>query len=115
MPPDERVVLDEAMIEDMAELEDPDMLDTALIGSLAHTEDIKALLLDSYQTFETAVTSLGKSLLLYTMNKPRMEEYYGREAYSSVVHKLRTAFTTLGGLVFDLRSYVNNAMDKDQN
>lgn len=101
-------VIDESMVEDMAEFEDPDMLDTGLIGSLAHADDIKALLVDSAQEFEGTVTELGKSILLFAINQKEMEDQYGREDYSSVVHSLRTGFSTLGGLVYDLKEYTNN-------
>ncbi len=96
------------MVEDMAEFEDPDMMDTGLIGSLAHADDIKSLLVDSRQNFSDTTTELGKSILLFAMKKQEMEDQYGREEYSSVAHNLRTGFSTLGGLVFDLNTYINN-------
>jgi len=110
-------IIDGSMIEDLAEFEDPEMLDTGMIGSLAHADDIKSLLLDSVQSFEDTVTDIGKSMLLFAINKQEMEDHYGREDYSSVMHNLNTGFSTLGGLVFDIKEYTNNAtysMDNDE-
>jgi hypothetical protein len=106
--PSEPLVLDESILEDTAALGDPELLDTGLVGSLAHTDDIKALLVDSVEVFRDTVTELGKSILLFALNKPTLEEYYGREPFAAVAHNLRTAFGTLGKLVFDLDEYVRN-------
>jgi hypothetical protein len=63
---------------------------------------------DSLGSFEEALTELGKAILLFSINKNDMEKVYGRERYSGVVHRLRTGFTTLGSIVFDLKEYVDN-------
>jgi len=101
-------LMDESMIEDMAEFGDSDMLDTGMIASLAHSDDIKSLLIDSNGSFKDTVSEVGKSLLLLSVKKTDVEEQYGREDYSNVMHKLRNVFTTLGHLVFDLDEYTNN-------
>jgi hypothetical protein len=105
---DDSYLVDESVIQDMVEFEDPDMLDTGLVGSLAHADDIKALLIDSVQVLSDAVTELGKSVLLFSIKKGEMESHYGREEFSGVAHSLRTGFTTLGGLVFSIKEYTNN-------
>lgn len=106
--PADPLVIDESVLEDTMALGDPDLMDTGLVGSLAHSDDIKALLIDSVDTFRDTVTELGKSILLFAMNKQDMEEYYGREPFAAVSHNLRTAFGTLGKLVFDLDEYIRN-------
>jgi hypothetical protein len=105
---DAHPVIDETVIEDMAEFADPEMMDVGMVGSLAYADDIKSLLVDSLGSFEEALTELGKAILLFSINKNDMEKVYGRERYSGVVHRLRTGFTTLGSIVFDLKEYVDN-------
>lgn len=101
-------VIDESLLEDVADLGDPEMMDTGMIASLAHTDDIKSLLIDSNSDFKETVTEVGKTILLFSIQKTEVEEQYGREDYSAVLHKLRNVFQTLGHLVFDVNEFVNN-------
>ena len=101
-------VIDESLLEDTADLGDPEMMDTGMIASLAHTDDIKSLLIDSNQDFKGTVTEVGKTILLFSIKKTEVEEQYGREDYSAVLHKLRNVFQALGHLTFDVTEFVNN-------
>jgi len=101
-------VIDESLLEDTADLGDPEMMDTGMIASLAHTDDIKSLLIDSNQDFKLTVTEVGKTILLFSIKKTEVEEQYGREDYSAVLHKLRNVFQALGHLTFDVTEFVNN-------
>ena len=103
--------VDQAPIEAAAELGDPDLLDTGLLASVAGNEDIKGVLVDMLPTFQDTVSELGKSILLFNTHREDLEEQYGRDQYSSVLANLRKIFTSLGKVVYDLKTYINMAGD----
>lgn len=99
--------VNEEMLDAAANLGDEEHFDTGMLASLAGNEDIKLLLVDMLPNFTTATTDLGKSILLFTVNKEEIEGYYGAEEYNGLLVNLRKMFRMLGELIFDLRKYVN--------
>lgn len=95
------------LVDASAELSDEDIMDTGMLASLAGDDDIKSLLVDMNPQFSETVTNLGKSILVFTMNNKTIEDYYGRESYSTLLSNMRKVFRMLGEIVYDLRLYTN--------
>lgn len=100
------VQVDQQVLDSTADLEDEELMDTGLLASLSNNDDIKSLLVDLTPTFTESVTSLGKTILIFSSNKDEMEEYYGREQYTTLLSKVRRAFQTLGEILDGLKSYI---------
>jgi hypothetical protein len=99
--------VDHQMMNASAGLGDEDMFDTGMLASLSGNKDIKELLVDMIPSFSDTLTQLGRTILSFAVNKKEMEEYYGREQYSTLLGNVRKVFQTLGTIVYDLKSYIN--------
>jgi hypothetical protein len=84
--------VDHQMMNASAGLGDEDMFDTGMLASLSGNKDIKELLVDMIPSFSDTLTQLGRTILSFAVNKKEMEEYYGREQYSTLLGNVRKVF-----------------------
>ena len=103
------VEVDGKMLEDAAAMEDEELMDTGMLASLIGNEDIKVVLIDHLPSFMEALTNLGRTIIVTSINKKDLIEYFGTEQYNTSLVKLRRVFTSLGETTFGLRKYIKMA------
>ena len=95
------------VMQDFMQMQDPEMFDTGIIASFAGDQDIKSNFVDLLPNFLENLSSLGRVILICSIQKKEMEAYYGREKYQTFLTNVRRVFKTLGEIVLDLKEYVN--------
>lgn len=95
------------VIEDFAGMGDQDLMDTGILASFAKDSDIKENFVDLLPSFSEALTSVGRTILICSMQRKEMEDYYGREKYQTFVTNCKRVFKTLGEVVVGLKEYIN--------
>jgi hypothetical protein len=100
-------VPDFSALNDFAEVEDPEMFDVGVLSSFAEYPDIKAMLVEYLPDFLAAEDKIGRILLLFSSQKKEIEDFYGTEKCSTLMHSCRRIFTILGELVASLKLYVH--------
>ena len=95
------------LLNSAAELQDDKIMDTGMLASLVNNKDIKVLLVDHLPSFSEATNNLGRTILVSSINKKDLIEYFGTEQYNTLLNKLRHIFTQLGETVYNLKKYVN--------
>ena len=98
--------VDPKQLENAAAMEDEELMDTGMLSSLIGNEDIKVLLLDHLPSFMEALTNVGRTIIVSSINKKDLIEYFGTEQYNTFIVKLRRVFTSLGETTFGLRKYI---------
>lgn len=98
------------VMEDFAEMQDPEMMDTGIIASFSGDMDIKENFIDLLPNFLETMTNLGKTILICVSHKEELEDHYGREKYQTFVSNTRRVFKTLGEIVVSMQSYVKMTM-----
>ena len=98
------------VMEDFAEMQDPDMMDTGIIASFSGDMDIKENFIDLLPNFLETMTNLGKTILICVSHKAELEDHYGREKYQTFLSNTRRVFKTLGEIVVSMQSYVKMTM-----
>ncbi len=101
------VNMNQSILESAIRLQQPDLVDTGILASLSQTNNIKLLLIDSLNNFESTLTELGKSILMFSANKDEVEGHYGKEKYTDTLGNIRDVFTKLGKVVNELKKYTN--------
>lgn len=90
-----------------ADLGDSEIMDTGMLASVAGSEDIKSILVDLMPDFSSTVSHLGQTILIMTLNKTELVDYYGQEPYHTLLNNIRKVFKLLGTIISDLNSYMN--------
>lgn len=105
--PQQAALVDPEVMNQFISLRDPEMLETGMLASLAENDSIKGTLVDYIPQFSTCCSTLGKIILLYSINEKELVEDHGREQYSKLLSNLRRVFKTLGGIVLDIRKQIS--------
>jgi len=101
------VEVDEEMLTEISGIEDEDLMNTGMLAAVAGNDDIKATLVDMLPQFAETCTLLGRALLVFSVNRDDVEDFYGEEDYNTLLMSLRKIFKMLGELTTDLRKYTN--------
>lgn len=99
-------MFDPSLLEAWADTGDPEMVDTGILAAFAGDPDIKALLLDYLPDFMTVLDRVGRVILLFSLEKQKFEDFYGRDEYARTLGGCRKIFKQVGELVHTLRQYV---------
>lgn len=99
-------MFDPSLLEAWADMGDPEMVDTGILAAFAGDPDIKALLLDYLPDFMTVLDRVGRVILLFSLEKQKFEDFYGRDEYARTLGGCRKIFKQVGELVHTLRQYV---------
>ena len=105
----DRPVFDPSVMEQLAEIEDPELMDTGILATFAQNPDIKTLLVDYLPDFVSAQDRLGRIILMLSHQKKELQEFFGTEKYTTLLSSCRKIFITIGDLVTALKQYVNMA------
>lgn len=98
-----------ARLEDFAELEDPELMDTGILSTFADDPDIHSLLVDYTQDFLEQQDKLARIILIFSMNKRELEDSYGVDKLSGILSSCRKIFKFLGEFVANIRQYTSMA------
>lgn len=105
----DRPVFDPSVMEQLAEIEDPELMDTGILATFAQNPDIKTLLVDYLPDFVSAQDRLGRIILMLAYQKKELQDFFGTEKHTTLLSSCRKVFTVIGDLVTSLKLYVNMA------
>jgi len=105
----DRPVFDPSVMEQLAEIEDPELMDTGILATFAQNPDIKTLLVDYLPDFVSAQDRLGRIILMLAYQKKELQDFFGAEKHTTLLSSCRKVFTVIGDLVTSLKLYVNMA------
>lgn len=105
----DRPVFDPSVMEQLAEIEDPELMDTGILATFAQNPDIKTLLVDYLPDFVSAQDRLGRIILMLAYQKKELQDFFGTEKHTTLLSSCRKIFTVIGDLVTSLKQYVNMA------
>lgn len=105
----DRPAFDPSVMEQIAEIQDPELMDTGILATFAQNPDIKILLVDYLPDFISAQDRIGRIVLLLSYQKKELQEFFGTEKYTTLLSSCRKIFITIGDLVTALKQYVNMA------
>ena len=105
----DRPVFDPSIMEQLAEIEDPELMDTGILATFAQNPDIKTLLVDYLPDFVSAQDRLGRIILMLAYQKKELQDFFGTEKHTTLLSSCRKVFTVIGDLVTSLKLYVNMA------
>lgn len=105
----DRPVFDPSVMEQLAEIEDPELMDTGILATFAQNPDIKTLLVDYLPDFVSAQDRLGRIILMLAYQKKELQDFFGTEKHTTLLSSCRKVFTVIGDLVTSLKMYVNMA------
>ena len=105
----QQIQVDQKMMENAAAMEDEQLMDTGMLASLVGNDDIKSILVDHLPSFLEALTNIGRTLIVTSINKKELIEYFGTEQYNTFQSKLRRVFVSLGEATFGLKKYIKMA------
>ena len=100
-------VFDPSVMEQLAEIEDPELLDTGILATFAQNPDIKVLLVDYLPDFISAQDRLGRIILMLAYQKKELQDFFGSEKHTTLLSSCRKVFIVIGDLVTSLKQYVN--------
>ena len=100
-------VFDPSVMEQLAEIEDPELLDTGILATFAQNPDIKVLLVDYLPDFISAQDRLGRIILMLAYQKKELQDFFGSEKHTTLLSSCRKVFNVIGDLVTSLKQYVN--------
>ena len=109
VPGYDRPVFDPSVMEQLAEIEDPELMDTGILATFAQNPDIKTLLVDYLPDFVSAQDRLGRIILMLAYQKKELQDFFGTEKHTTLLSSCRKVFTVIGDLVTSLKLYVNMA------
>lgn len=104
-----RPVFDPSVMGQLAEIEDPELMDTGILATFAQNPDIKTLLVDYLPDFVSAQDRLGRIILMLAYQKKELQDFFGTEKHATLLSSCRKVFTVIGDLVTSLKLYVNMA------
>lgn len=105
----DRPAFDPSVMEQIAEIQDPELMDTGILATFAQNPDIKILLVDYLPDFISAQDRIGRIVLLLSYQKKELQDFFGTEKYTTLLSSCRKIFITIGDLVTALKQYVNMA------
>lgn len=100
-------VFDPSVMEQLAEIEAPELLDTGILATFAQNPDIKVLLVDYLPDFISAQDRLGRIILMLAYQKKELQDFFGSEKHTTLLSSCRKVFNVIGDLVTSLKQYVN--------
>lgn len=109
VPGYDRPAFDPSVMEQIAEIEDPELMDTGILATFAQNPDIKTLLVDYLPDFISAQDRLGRIILMLSYQKKELQDFFGTEKHTTLLSSCRKVFTVIGDLVTSLKLYVNMA------
>lgn len=109
VPGYDRPDFDPSIMEQLAEIEDPELMDTGILATFAQNPDIKTLLVDYLPDFVSAQDRLGRIILMLAYQKKELQDFFGTEKHTTLLSSCRKVFTVIGDLVTSLKLYVNMA------
>lgn len=109
VPGYDRPAFDPSVMEQIAEIEDPELMDTGILATFAQNPDIKTLLVDYLPDFISAQDRLGRIILMLSYQKKELQDFFGTEKHTTLLSSCRKIFTVIGDLVTSLKQYVNMA------
>ena len=109
VPGYDRPAFDPSVMEQLAEIEDPELMDTGILATFAQNPDIKTLLVDYLPDFISAQDRLGRIILMLSYQKKELQDFFGTEKHTTLLSSCRKVFTVIGDLVTSLKQYVNMA------
>lgn len=109
VPGYDRPDFDPSVMEQLAEIEDPELMDTGILATFAQNPDIKTLLVDYLPDFVSAQDRLGRIILMLAYQKKELQDFFGTEKHTTLLSSCRKVFTVIGDLVTSLKLYVNMA------
>lgn len=96
-------------LETFANIGDQQVMDTGILSSFADDPDVKGLLVDYMPDFMTVLDRVGRVVLLFCIKKREFENYYRQDKLEELLSNCRRVFKLVGGLVQDLKVYINMA------
>lgn len=92
-----------------AAMGDPEMIDAGVLASFAGEPDVKAMLVDYYPDFISILDRIGRTILIFCLQKKEFVKYYKEDKVENMLLNLRKVFKIIGDLAQSLRLYINMA------
>ena len=93
-------------MEQAMDLQDPELFDSAAIGTLAEQNDFDKSVAMFIPTFRETIDSLGRLLLDIRMKANDLKQRLGEQVYSELLEKSETIFASLGEMLIRLNETV---------